>query len=258
MPPRVRALLAPLFVVLTCALSLSVTLWLQPFTWRIKPIFAGIAVYVLLIAAAAVIPAGAYALITGAFRRRPAAWESDPAGRRFSAPSSPRQATLTILSAWVVARCVPVERVPNLDRARIAHLGAFTTIFIVIAVALLIDIALRSMTNGPSLVLSPDGLTLRRRVRQDQIGWDTLLPGGPRRPAKRNPATIQLRRHRTAPDRPTGRLSLPAVGLLIDPAFLAYTIRWYVEHPERRARIGDAAELAELQRRFAGDGHQQG
>jgi len=151
----------------------------------------------------------------------------------------------------LVARVIPVERVPNQDQARIAELGMETTVYVVLAAVLLIDVLLRSMTSRPSIALSSDGLTVRRRVRRNEIRWDELLPGGPLRPAKRNPATIDLRRFGTPLGRQPKRLSLPAGGLHIDTAFLAYTIRWYVEHPDRRARIGDAAELKELQRGFA-------
>jgi hypothetical protein len=248
-PPRVQASLAPLFVVLAFALSFSAAVWFQPFTWRIRPDVAGITVFLLSIAASAAVPAGLYALITGAFRRRPIAWDSDPVRHRFSAPWSSRQAVKMIVLGCGVGRIIPVERVPNQDRARIAQLGVSTTVFVVIAAVLLLHLLLWSMTSRPSIALSPDGLTLRRRVRRDEIRWDDLLPGGPPRPDKRNPATIDLRRSVTAPD----RLSLPAGGLHIDTAFLAYTIRWYVEHPDRRARIGDAAELKELQHGFGTD-----
>jgi hypothetical protein len=251
MSPPVRALLAPPFVVLAFALSLGVTLWLQPLTWRMEPPLAGFTAYGLLAAASVAVPAATYALFTGAYRPRPVAWDCHAAGHQFSVPSSPRQAVVMIIWGWVVARFVPVERVPNQDRARIAQLGWPTTVLLLIVAALLIDVVLRSTTNRPRIALSPEGLTLYRRFRRDQIRWDELLPGGPQRPAKRNPATINLRRHPTAQDRPPGRLSLPAGGLHIDSAFLAYAIRWYAEHPDRRSQIGDAAELKELQRGFA-------
>jgi len=158
---------------------------------------------------------------------------------------------MMIFLGGLAARLVPVERVPNQDRARIAQLGWLTTVLLLIAAVLLIDVVLRSMTNRPGIALSPDGLTVRHRVRRDEIRWDELPPGRPLRPAKRNPATIILRRSATPEGRPPGRLSLPASGLHIDSAFLAYTIRWYVEHPDRRSRIGEDAELKEIQRGFA-------
>jgi hypothetical protein len=204
--------------------------------------------FLLLIAASAAIPAGMYTLFTDAFRRRPVAWDSNPAGHRFSARTSPRHRAWMIVSAALVARIIPVERVPNQDRARIAQLGASTTVFITIAVVLLSYLLLWSMTNRPSITLTPDGLILHRQLRK-VISWDELKPGSPPRPHKRNPATIDL--HLTAPDRPNKRMSLPAGGLHIDTAFLAYTIRWYVVHPDDRSRIGDALELEKLQRRFA-------
>jgi len=259
---RVRALLAPPFAVLAFALSLGVNLYLQPLTWRIEPRVAGLAVWLLLAAAGLAVPAAAYALITGAHRPRPVAWDSDAAGHRFSAPASLWHAVLLIIWGWLAARLVPVERVPNEDRARIAQLDWVTTVFLLIAAMTLIDVVLRSMTNRPDITLSPDALTLRRRVRRAEIRWDELVPGGPPRPAKRNPATIDLLRSATAPTapaRPSRRLSLPAAGLHIDSAFLAYTIRWYVEHPDCRHRIGDPAELKDLQRGFdAEDAENQG
>jgi len=242
--------------VLAFALSLGASLGLQPLVWRIEPDVAGLAVWLLLAAASMAVPAVAYALTTGAFGRRPVAWDSGAEEHRFSAPASPRQGVVLVISGWLAARLIPVERVPNQDRARIAQLGWVTTVFLLIAALLLIDVVLRSMTDRPDIALSPDALTLRRRVRRAEIRWDELVPGGPPRPAKRNPATIDLLRSATAPTapaRPSRRLSLPAAGLHIDSAFLAYTIRWYVEHPDRRCRIGDPAELKELQRGFAAE-----
>ncbi|MBU2666692.1 hypothetical protein KOI35_24595 [Actinoplanes bogorensis] len=248
MPPRLSRLLAPLFVILAFALSAGLSLWLRPLTWRVQPLAAGLAVYLLLLVACAVVPAGVYALITGAFRDRPAGWESDPAGRRFSVQSSPRQAAMLIAAGSVVGQAVPVERVPNEDQMRIAQLGVVTWVFFGLVAVLMIDLVLRSMTSRPSVVLTPDGLTLGHRFREQEIRWDELRPGGPPRPAKRNPGTLKLLRSEAAP------LSLPAGVLQIDTAFLAHTIRRYVEHPDRRPRIGDAAELAELQRGFAAEG----
>jgi hypothetical protein len=254
---RVRALLAPPFAVLAFALSLGASLGLQPLLWRIEPDVAGLAVWLLLAAASMAVPAVAYALITGAFGRRPVAWVSDADEHRFSAPVSPRQGVLLVIWGGLAARLVPVERVPNQDRARIAQLCWVTTVFVIIAALLLIDVVLRSVTNRPDIALSPDALTLRRRVRRVEVRWEELVPGGPPRPAKRNPATIELLLPATAPvtapalARPSRRLSLPAAGLHIDSAFLAYTIHWYVEHPDRRCRIGDPAELKEIQRGFA-------
>ncbi|MFI5897534.1 hypothetical protein ACIA5D_46355 [Actinoplanes sp. NPDC051513] len=191
-------------MVLAFALSLGVALWLQPFTWQVEPALAGLTVYGLFAAASVAVPAGAYALIAEAYRRRPVAWDSDADAHRFSVPSSPRQAVAMIIWGWVVARLVPVERVPNQDRARIAQLGLLTTVLLLIVVVLLVDAVLRSMMNRPGIALSPDGLSLHRRARRDEIRWDELLPGGPPRPAKRNPATIKLRRSPTAQDRPPG------------------------------------------------------
>jgi hypothetical protein len=247
--PRVHAVLPAPLVVLAFALSFSTNVWLQPLTWQVRPLVAGLTMFLLFIAASAALPAGVYALFTGAFRRRPIAWDSDPTGHRFSAQSSPRYKAWMIASGAFVARIIPVERVPNEDQARIARLGASTTVFIIVAAVLLLRLLLLSMTNRPSISLTPDGLTLRRYIRRKATNWDELQPGRPLRPEKRNPAAIDL--HLTAPNRPTKRLSLPTGRLHIDTAFLAYTIRWYVDHPDHRSRIGDALELEELRQRFA-------
>ncbi|WP_030435728.1 hypothetical protein [Actinoplanes subtropicus] len=86
-------------MVLSFALSLSVTLWLQPRTWRIEPDVAGFAVWVLLTAASLALPAAAYSLVAGAYRRRPVTWDSDATGYRFSVAASPRQAVMMSSSA---------------------------------------------------------------------------------------------------------------------------------------------------------------
>jgi hypothetical protein len=152
-----------------------------------------------------------------------------------------------IVSGVVVGRVIPVERVPNQDRARIAQLGVLTTVLITIAFVMLSYLLLWSVTNRPSITLTPDGLILRRHIRK-VISWDQLKPGSPARSHKRNPATIHL--HLTTPDRRSKRMSLPAGGLHIDTAFLAYTIRWYVVHSDDRSRIGDAFELEKRLRGF--------
>jgi hypothetical protein len=56
-----------------------------------------------------------------------------------------------IIWRWLAGRLVPVERAPNQDRARIAQLDRETTVLLLIAAVLLIDVVLRSMTNRPDM-----------------------------------------------------------------------------------------------------------
>jgi hypothetical protein len=43
----------------------------------------------------------------------------------------------------------------------------------------------------------------------------------------------------------------------VDPAFLANTIRHYVDHAGQRSEIGGEAELARLRAQFGSQGHDQ-
>lgn len=96
----------------------------------------------------------------------------------------------------------------------------------------------------PRCALTPYGLVLRG-MRTRTVPWSLLLPGGPLRPRPREGSLTLLVRG-PEPYAGTRRHAVPLRWLFIDPSFLADAIRWYVDHPEDRVRIGTAAEHERL------------
>lgn len=240
-------LLAAPFALLAFAMHLGATLWLQPLTWRIGPLALGLLAYSGLAAGSFGIPLAAYLLLTRAARQRRPAWYLDEQKRRFVAGSSPYSTgPLAILSGWFTGGLVLTERVPNEEHMRIAQFGVVTTISIVAALGLLILITLRLLVNRPRLILTAEGITVQVLRGRVETRWDELLPGGPPPPAKRNPHTLVVLTINAAGGPPQPQ-ALPARSLHIDTAFLAATIRCYVENPDRRAGIGTSEERARLQ-----------
>ncbi|MEV6965875.1 hypothetical protein AB0M47_12245 [Hamadaea sp. NPDC051192] len=82
---------------------------------------------------------------------------------------------------------------------------------------------------------------------QSTIPWTLLAPGGPLPPAKR---ARQIWLYVAGPVRYT-RYQVP-LSVDVEPAFLAYAIRHYVDHPAARAAIGTDAELERLRTVAAG------
>jgi hypothetical protein len=251
MSARVARLLAVPFAVLAFALRIGETLWLQPFALRIASPDVSLLAYLGLVAASLAVPAGSYLLLTGQARKRRATWQLDDRGRRFTAPASPHWVgPWAIGLGWAAGGLSATERVPNQDRMRIAQLGALTTVSVVLAAAVLALALLMLLVNRPCLHLDPDGITLHRIVTQVRTRWDELMPGGPPAPAKRDAFLTLCRVTATPVEGPARPWKLPARSLHVDPAFFAYTIRRYVDSPERRAGIGSTAELTALQMAF--------
>lgn len=94
------------------------------------------------------------------------------------------------------------------------------------------------LIQRPRLELDPAGLTIRHIRTVQRIEWDRLAPGGPVPPAHKRPR--ELRVYLNEPPvyevYPPG-VSIPVNRLHIDAAYLAETIRRYVEHPEARSEI---------------------
>lgn len=91
----------------------------------------------------------------------------------------------------------------------------------------------------PRLELDPTGLTIRRIRTAQRIAWDQLAPGWPVPPERKRPQ--ELRVYLNEPPAPAvfpPGVSIPANRLHIDSAYLAETLRHYVEHPEARGEIG--------------------
>ncbi|MEV8506130.1 hypothetical protein AB0368_15040 [Actinoplanes sp. NPDC051475] len=253
MSTRVAVLFAAPFVVLAFVLRLGERLWLEPFTWNTPSALLGLLVFLGLVVGSAAVPVGGYWLLTQSARRRPKTWHLDAGKRRFTAPVSPYgPGPWAIVAGWLAGGTVPTERVPNQDHMRIARLDVTTSILIVTAAAIIIItllcLILLAAPSAPVLSLDSDGMTLRGLWRRTRLRWDELAPGGPPRPSKDNPAVLVLYQQTPLPaGRPPRRRRLDARRLHIDTAFLADTIRCYVDNPDRRAGIGTAEELTALQ-----------
>lgn len=228
-------------------LRLAATLWVGPLTWHVRPAGVGLAIWLAALAASLVAPVGLYHLsVLRSVPRRPASFRLDEGA--FVAPAVPHDiGTAAIVVLWLAAGAVLTERVPGGDRLRLAEFdGAALISILTVGVLSVLAVALL-LVDRPRVALSPDGLTVHRMTSRRCIGWHELAPGGPPPPPGRRPRDLWLyRTHRLAPGgRPRPDL-LPVGRLQVDPAFLAHTIRHYVEQPGRRPGIGTEAELARL------------
>jgi len=253
MSSRVAILLAAPFAVLAFVLRLGGTLWLEPLTWSIDPLGLGLLAGLGIVVGSAAVPLGGYMLLTGSARSRPKTWHLDIGRRRFTALPSPYfMGPWAVVMGWICGGIFPTERVPNQEHMRIAQLRVETPILIGVAVTLmittLVSLVLLAVPNRPLLSLDSDGMTLQGLGRRTRLRWDELLPGGPPRPSKHNPAFLDLYQQQAVPaEGPPRRRRLAARRLHIDTTFLADTIRCYADNPDRRAGIGTADELTALQ-----------
>ncbi|MFC3385083.1 hypothetical protein [Couchioplanes azureus] len=99
--------------------------------------------------------------------------------------------------------------------------------------------------------LRPDGVFDRQPLGSRFIPWDAFVPAFPVSPDGRGGLAAYYLRPDLVRCRGIffGRETLAAT---VDPAFLTRVIHEYVNHPERRAAIGSAAELRRI---TAGTGH---
>ncbi|MFF0470648.1 hypothetical protein ACFYPX_24835 [Micromonospora zamorensis] len=239
------------FVVAAFVLRVCVELWLKPVTWRIDPGGVAFLVWVAFQVTCFLVPWVGHALLTRGVRQRPATWEVTAGTGSFVASTSPRWISPpTILFGWLAGGFVLTERVPGEDRVRLADLPGNVALSIAIPVVVLAGTAAVLLLNRPRLTLDRNGITKQSVTRRTFLRWDRLLPGGPPAPT-RNAATITIQRQPATPGGPPVPSPLPTGPLHVDPAFLAETIRHYVEHPEHRAAIGTQQELDRLRAALA-------
>jgi hypothetical protein len=227
-PTALRWVAVPLGL-LGFALRQVVTFWLIPLTWR-----AGFGLGLLLLAigllVAVAIPFGIFALLYLP-DRRPARLEVRD-GRPTAPPSGVYAGSQAIMWMFLGGQLVLTERVPYGDSMRLAQIP-FAWLGTTIGVGLASAVALAFLLiQRPILYLDPQGLTIKRLWGTTRIAWDEVVPGDPAPPLKQRP--------RRLPVRLRGRygVEIPVGWLHIDAAFLADTIRHYVEHPQERAAIG--------------------
>lgn len=250
---RIRLLALP-FGLLALALRLATTLWVMPLTWQMRPALVGLPSWLAALAASLAVPVGLYHLsVLRSVPRRPASFRLDRG--TFLAPAAPHDiGGAAIILLWIAGGAVLTERVPGGDRMRLAEFDEAALISILTVVVLSVLAVVLLLVDRPWVALSPDGITVQRLTSRRFIGWPELAPGGPPPPPGRRPRTLWLYRTNgpTLGGRPRPDL-LPVGRLRVDPAFLANTIRHYVEQPGRRPGIGTEAELARLRELFAAD-----
>ncbi|MEU4161481.1 hypothetical protein [Actinoplanes sp. NPDC026670] len=222
MSARAARLLAVPFVLLACALRFAEDLWLQTLTWGIEPGWAGLLVAFAVLGVTLGAPLAGYLLVTRQARKRPAAWEISPDGRRFVAGSSPAgMGASAVIIGWMAGGLVPTERVPGEDQKRIAELGAFTTVMTVLAVLVLVFALWLVVGRWPWLEPDREAVTIKRLIRVTRTPWDEV------------PADLR-------------EIKVPGGGLHIAPKFLGFTLQTYQTDPARRDAIGTESEAARL------------
>ncbi|MGW5668649.1 hypothetical protein [Micromonospora sp. NPDC003776] len=242
---RIRLLALP-FGLLAFALRLAATFWVTPLTWQVRPTLVGLPIWLAALAASLGVPVALYHLsVLRAVPRRPASFRLDRG--TFLAPAGPDLGGTAIIVLWIAGGAVLTERVPGGDRMRLAEFDEAALISVLTVVVLSALAVVLLLVDRPWVALSPDGITVQRLASRRFIGWHELAPGGPPPPPGRRPRNLWLYRTNgpTLGGRPRPDL-LPVGRLQVDPAFLANTIRRYVEQPGRRSDIGTEAELARL------------
>jgi hypothetical protein len=254
MSPRAARAAALPFALLAAALRQGHKFWIEPMLWRLGADDLDLLLSAAGWIASAVLPIGAYLLLTRRARRRPAAFVVDVAGRRFIAPPTPRwNGAWTVFLGWLAGNTTITERVPGTDVIRLADSTVLTVVGAVASVVLLVLVTIDALWSRPFLQLSRDGIVDQRPIRRHTIGWDELVPGGPPPPATRNPVLLTVYTWTASTAGSFAPRQLPAVDWHVDPAFLAHTLRSYADHSKGRAAIGTDAELARLQATFAAD-----
>ncbi|MGK5445676.1 hypothetical protein ACSNN7_28170 [Micromonospora sp. URMC 105] len=153
---------------------------------------------------------------------------------------------------WLAGGVLITERVPGEDRVRFFESGDALVWSVLAVVAVLVAVMLVLWDDRPRLILDESGMTLRGVGKGRTVRWDRLLPGGPPAPAGKVFAALVLSEQPTSPaGRPVPR-QLAVGPLHVDRAFLAATVRHYVEHPEHRSAIGTAPELERLRAAVSG------
>ncbi|PWU46265.1 hypothetical protein DLE60_16645 [Micromonospora globispora] len=250
-----RVLALP-FGLLAFALRLAAMFWVMPLTWHTRSADAGLLVWLTALAASALAPVGLYLLLTRPVPRRPASFQLDDRHGGFVAPASPHElGPLVIVVLWVAPGSMVTERVPNGDGLRFAQFDYATLVSAAVVALLFVPAVVLLLVNRPRLALDPDGITVQRMTSRRRIGWNELAPGGPPPPTARKARYLTL--YRTTGPTP-GRYprpeQLPVGWLHADPAFLANTIRHYVEQPAQRHNIGTEHELARLRSQLGSQG----
>lgn len=252
MSARTARLLAVPFAVLAFALRLAEALWLRPLAWRTGA--SGLGIDLAILAASLIVPLGGYLLLTRRARKRQASWRLDPDARRLFAGPTPYGMAASVWGGWGAAGVVPVERVPNEDRARIADSVLPGPVAIPLALLLLLLVVVVPLLTRPTMALDREGITVRGWIRCTRLLWADLAQAQVVVPAEEKQRKVIIRLPQTAVGSGQTRVRIPADRLHIDPGFLAFSIRHFLTAPEQRSSIGSAAGLDVLTAAYRGAG----
>ncbi|MFF4893334.1 hypothetical protein [Micromonospora chersina] len=170
-------------------------------------------------------------------RSQPAALLVKPEVRAFATAPSASQIAMAVGLMFVALL--------SLGTGHLAGEG----LFLVLPFLLLVGVGLHLAAGwrGVAVELRPDGVHQRDVTGSLTVPWEALTPGRPSRPAARA-ATLALTYAQPDLVRRRGILRLGR-RLRVDnvhPWFIADTIRYYVDHPQHRAAIGEPAEYQRL------------
>lgn len=170
-------------------------------------------------------------------RPQPAALLVKPEVRAFATEPSAAQISMAVGLMFVASLLLGTR-----------HLAG-EGLFMVLPFLLLVAVGLHFAAGwrGVAVELRPEGVYQRDFTGSLSVPWEALAPGRPSRPALRA-ATLVLTY--TQPDLVRRRGILPLGRRLridsIHPWLIADTIRYYVDHPQHRAAIGEPAEYQRL------------
>jgi hypothetical protein len=242
-----RRAAATLAAVVALTAGMVNKLVLQPLYLHIEPVILGFAVGILTLVLVAAGPALGYLWLNRPLRRRPATFEQSPAGSVFVVPQlSVFRGMMAILIMLSASTMFPTERVPNADQVRLSTLPGFVPVLVPLSAVMALGALALVWLPGPSLMLTPAGVTLRQPLAGRSIPWAALFPGGPQ-PATR--WTMPLI-YRHLDGRPA-RFDLQLFSFDIDHVFLATVIRHYAEHPQHRDAVGTQPERERLESAYA-------
>lgn len=173
-------------------------------------------------------------------RSRPAALLVKPEVRAFATEPGASQILMAVTLMFLASQLLVT-----------GHLGEVAEgLFMVLPVLLLVAVGVQvaSGWRGVSVELRPDGVCQRDVTGSLMVPWEALAPGHPFQPAV-GVATLALAYAQPDLVRRRGILPLGRRRLRIDNVhawFIADAIRYYVDHPQHRAAIGEPAEYQRL------------
>ncbi|OKI84558.1 hypothetical protein [Micromonospora sp. CB01531] len=173
-------------------------------------------------------------------RSRPAALLVKPEVRAFATAPSASQILIAVTLTFLTSHLLGTR-----------YLGeVFGGLFMVLPFLLLVAVGVQvaSGWRGISIELRPEGVCQRDVTGSLMVPWEALAPGRPFQPAV-GAATLALTYAQPDLVRRRGILPLGRRRLRIDnvhPWFIADAIRYYVDHPQHRAAIGEPSEYQRL------------